>query len=67
MVRISYRETKAVQYTAERFKQSLGNHRGGGKKNAVAAAVSLKRSTQASRTRMRRNSKSDQPRNQIFR
>ena len=67
MVRISCRETKAVQYTAECLKQSPRDRRDGKKKNAVTAAVSLNRSTQAGRTRMRRNSKSDQPRNRIFR
>ena len=29
-----------MQYTAERLKQSMGNHRGGRKKNAVTAVVS---------------------------
>ena len=67
MVRISCRGTKAVQDTAERLKQSLGYRRGGRKKNAVTAVVSLNRSTRAGRTRMRRNSISDQPRNRIFR
>ena len=63
MMSISCRETKAVQYTAERLKQSMGSRRGGGKKNAVTAVVSLNRSTQAGRTLIRRMSKLDQPRN----
>ena len=67
MVSTNFRETKAVQYTEERLKQTLGNRRGGTKKNAVTALASLNRSTQAGRTRMRRNSESDQPRNRIFR
>ena len=67
MVRISCRETKAVQYTAERIKQSLGNRRGGRKKKAFTAVVWFNRLTQAGRTRMRRSSKSDLPRNRFFR
>ena len=66
MVRISCREIKTVQYTAERLKQGLGNRRGGRKKNAVTAVVSLNCPTQAGKTRMRRSSKSDQPRDRIF-
>ena len=67
MVRISFREAEAVQYAAERLKQSRGNRRGGRKKNAVTAVGSINRSTQAGRTRMRRNSKSNQPYNRFFR
>ena len=67
MVTISCGETKAVQYTAERLKQSLGNRRGGRKKNEVTAVISLNRSTEEGRARMRHNSKSNQPRNLIFR
>ena len=66
MVRISCPEEKSVQYTSERLKKNLGNRCGGRKKHAVTAVVSLNRSTQAGRTRMRRNSKSDQRRYRNF-
>ena len=38
MVRISCREAKSVQYTAERLEQNLVNHRGSGKKHAVTSS-----------------------------
>ena len=60
------RDKSSTVHTTESLKQSLGNRRGGGRKNTVTAVVSLNHSTQAGRTRMCRKSKSDPPRNRHF-
>ena len=66
MVMVISREAEAVQLSADCLKQSLGDRRGGRTK-AVTAVGSLNRSTQAGRTSVRWNSKSDQLRNRFFR
>ena len=65
MVIITCREAKAVQYTAERLNQSLGNRRGGSKKkrsysgSLVQSFHSSRRNPHASEQQVRSTQKSN--------